>query len=477
MLPNCTQSSLVYENVCGACNPGAEEDKELKEIRQDIPTLYVGETSRSVYERSKEHWGAWRSKSEKSHIWKHQIEAHKGAAPKFYMRVVKNFKSALSRQISEAVRIRRRGGAGSILNSKAEYDRCRIPRLIVEEQDLDEIRKEEEQEISRNSEALEEQEIIWGSQRLLEREQEDREIRKTIPKIRGKSKIMKREQDDKEQRTGSRKRARYSKEPENWGEQETIVLEENLPAPNWELPPKEQVLRKRNIVQSSIKELLLKQVEAPLREPPEPLGSTRSEPVPGNNASNLCVIPNTHEAQSTDTEELPCYEVDDLVELETPNHHSNDELDRKTQLNTTPSTSEMKNLENEKATRPPESDDLPDNLPENDVTREQGMMMNIENDDLDEKCTFTRKGICNQHGTIGQKITIPSKKWTRLRGGLFGYKTTRTTRYRCSTRISNQKVHSNLRKDLTRNSQQISDYNNLSGHAMGATHKGLPENL
>ena len=102
------------------------------------------------------------------------MEAHKGAAPKFYMRVVKNFRSALSRQIYEAVRIRRRGGAGSILNSKAEYDRCRIPRLIVEEQDLDGIRKEEEQEISRNSEALEEQEIIWGSQRLLEREQEDR---------------------------------------------------------------------------------------------------------------------------------------------------------------------------------------------------------------------------------------------------------------------------------------------------------------
>ena len=195
MLPNCTQSSLVYENVCGACNPGAEEGKELKEVKHDIPTL-------CVYERSKEHWGAWRSRSEKSHIWKHQVEAHKGAAPKFYMRVVRNFKSALSRQIFEAVRIRRRGGAGSILNSKAEYDRCRIPRLIVEEQDLDGITKEEEQEISRNSEALEEQEIIWGSQRLLEREQEDREIRKSIPKIREKSKVMKREQeDDREQRT------------------------------------------------------------------------------------------------------------------------------------------------------------------------------------------------------------------------------------------------------------------------------------
>ena len=107
MLPNCTQSSLMYENVCGTCNPGAGKDKELKEVKQDIPTLYVGETSRSVYERSKEHWGAWRNRTEKSHIWKHQVEAHEGAAPKFYMRVVKYYKSALSRQIGEAVRIRR----------------------------------------------------------------------------------------------------------------------------------------------------------------------------------------------------------------------------------------------------------------------------------------------------------------------------------------------------------------------------------
>ena len=153
---------------------------------------------------------------------------------------------------------------------------------------------------------------------------------------------MKREQDeDKEQRTGRRKKAKYSKEPENWGEQETIVLEETLPAPNWELPPKEQVLRRRNIVQSSIKELLFKQVEAPLREPPEPVGSTRSEKrgqAPSNNTSTLNVLPNTPGAQSTATEEPPCYVDDDLVELVTPDPHSRDELEQEIKLSTTPST-------------------------------------------------------------------------------------------------------------------------------------------
>ena len=65
-IPNCTKASLVSENVCQACNPGAGTAKELTEVRSDVPSLYVGETSRSVYERSREHWGAWRSRKDDS---------------------------------------------------------------------------------------------------------------------------------------------------------------------------------------------------------------------------------------------------------------------------------------------------------------------------------------------------------------------------------------------------------------------------
>ena len=112
MLPDCTSTSLVYENVCGTCNPGAGTDKELVEVKSDVPTMYVGETSRSIFERSKEHWGAWRSRDDASHIHKHQVEVHGGAEnPKFYMRAVRNYRSALSRQIGEVVWIRRRGGS------------------------------------------------------------------------------------------------------------------------------------------------------------------------------------------------------------------------------------------------------------------------------------------------------------------------------------------------------------------------------
>ena len=61
-------------------------------------------------------------------------------------------------------------------------------------------------------------------------------------------------------------------------------------------------------------------------------------------------------------------------------------------------------------------------------------------DDEMRKCMFTRKGVCNQHGISGTKITIPRQKLTKLRGGIYGYRTTSVIRYRCNTRNSNQKV-------------------------------------
>ena len=74
----------------------------------------------------------YRGAKEDNHLLKHQQIAHGGAAPpKFVMRAVSYHGSALERQVSEAVRIRRRGGAGAVLNSKLEYNRCHIPRLEV----------------------------------------------------------------------------------------------------------------------------------------------------------------------------------------------------------------------------------------------------------------------------------------------------------------------------------------------------------
>ena len=64
---------------------------------------------------------------------KHAVSCHSGEKrPTFGMKVVKTHSSARSRQIHEAVRIRRKAKTSTILNSKSEYSRCRLPRLVVE---------------------------------------------------------------------------------------------------------------------------------------------------------------------------------------------------------------------------------------------------------------------------------------------------------------------------------------------------------
>ena len=52
MISNFTKSSILYENVCLTCNPGAKERRPLVEVKNDVASLYIGESSRSIYERS-----------------------------------------------------------------------------------------------------------------------------------------------------------------------------------------------------------------------------------------------------------------------------------------------------------------------------------------------------------------------------------------------------------------------------------------
>ena len=83
----------------------------MEQVKDDIPTLYVGETSRSIFERGKEHWEGAKKGAENNHMVRHVKMEHKDeGAPNFSLRVVKHYKTALARQVAEAVRIRRRGG-------------------------------------------------------------------------------------------------------------------------------------------------------------------------------------------------------------------------------------------------------------------------------------------------------------------------------------------------------------------------------
>ena len=79
----------------------------------------MGETARSIQERAREHWDSFKSRSSDSHILKHWTLQHNSEEePEFVMKVVKFYKTALSQQVRETIRIAKRG---LVLNSKSEY--------------------------------------------------------------------------------------------------------------------------------------------------------------------------------------------------------------------------------------------------------------------------------------------------------------------------------------------------------------------
>ena len=68
--------------------------------------MYVGETSRSFYERCKEPLRDGLKREEDSHIAKHWEGCHQGEEiSTFRFKIVKSFKDCLSRPVSESVRL------------------------------------------------------------------------------------------------------------------------------------------------------------------------------------------------------------------------------------------------------------------------------------------------------------------------------------------------------------------------------------
>ena len=224
--------------MCSVCNPGAKEKKEIKASNPEIPSIYVGETARSIKERIEEHHQAYKSRNQDSHIMKHQLLHHQGAEPEFTVRVVDYKKTALTRQLGEAVRIRRRGGEGAVLNSKGEFNRSRIPRLVVEETDPEEIEKLEEQRAQEVRKYLDKEQSKWEKEKIMLRDQQHLGSRS---KFNIDTKDKKRAATNlKEQPRKKLKRRKYTIIGEDWGTGSSnlnIDKEEEQPEPQKEPPP------------------------------------------------------------------------------------------------------------------------------------------------------------------------------------------------------------------------------------------------
>ena len=147
--PKCKKQSILYESKCKECNPG--EESSHQEGNQPIGRIgiYVGETSRSLFERTKEHFGDADGFKPGSHMVKHWMTSHSesNACPSFEFNIIGSYTDCLSRQVAEALRIM--NSKDVLLNSKNEYASNCLSRVCV---DMDKYerrkqeRREEEQE-------------------------------------------------------------------------------------------------------------------------------------------------------------------------------------------------------------------------------------------------------------------------------------------------------------------------------------------
>ena len=129
----CFKRNLTYQSICVRCHPGILDKKGKLDSDCHLPSVYVGETARSLYERSKEHLKAYKEEKEDSHMYKHHQVHHGGKGEtRFYLKPTRFHRTALTRQLTEAVQISRLG-EGLTLNSKSEYSRCKIARLELGE--------------------------------------------------------------------------------------------------------------------------------------------------------------------------------------------------------------------------------------------------------------------------------------------------------------------------------------------------------
>merc|ERR1712240_659110 len=115
---------------------------------------YIGETSRSMYERGLEHLRDLSEMKAQGHMLKHFFEHHEEeelSNMKFGARIVKAARTAFNRQVCESVHIQENAARHEILNSKSEYNRCALPRLTAKlgEMTMDKIEKLKNEEIEK----------------------------------------------------------------------------------------------------------------------------------------------------------------------------------------------------------------------------------------------------------------------------------------------------------------------------------------
>ena len=150
----CTVRSVVYVAECLKCwDTWYENGENVTEANKFSKAtarrmIYLGETSRSLRERSGEHMSGAKRLDEKNFISKHWLTAHKcdDSPPDFVFRVYSCHNDPLSREVYEAVMIQKvNADEGiTILNSKSEWNSSSLSRLCIDKKEWEKRKELEE---------------------------------------------------------------------------------------------------------------------------------------------------------------------------------------------------------------------------------------------------------------------------------------------------------------------------------------------
>ena len=134
--PNCRREGTVYRIDCVSCirdQDCAQDSQNENKTREINPvhteTTYIGETSRSSYERFCEHHADLCTGKTSSPLVVHGITHHRGSKPEFIMRTLSLEVKALRRMVTEAVLIVNKTSSTVTMNRKHELGL--VPRLQV----------------------------------------------------------------------------------------------------------------------------------------------------------------------------------------------------------------------------------------------------------------------------------------------------------------------------------------------------------
>ena len=119
-LPGCTREGVLYVLDYQACR------------KEGIRRQYIGESSRSGYQRGREHWKEVSEGALTHPMTLHFLEEHEGKQQEVILRIVNKFHTALARQVAESVLIEEVANKPEeCLNLKSEWGGSKLPGVTV----------------------------------------------------------------------------------------------------------------------------------------------------------------------------------------------------------------------------------------------------------------------------------------------------------------------------------------------------------